>query len=602
MHGDDVDPLASGVIAVAPGDEQLRVERRVGEHRGARRGDRHVGLDDQPVGTAGAQPDLRIEPPDAVTEPHRTRRQRRQQRFGFAVRSSDVGVGAEHVLERHQSERTGQRVRDGEPGPELAGSGDVAVVAAGSHRGHLRERRGLREVRRRAHAPLQGDAPVGRGPVDALLPRPGPARFASQSLDTEEHLDQPVVLEGLDTPGDALVEPAFVALRRGGHGVRTVDVDGNLLGDRRVRSEVTDVRDERRVAEPVTQCSDAVGQHVGTGLPREHRGRRDDPLVGVERAALDVRVEPRVELHRTDRHPRVAEPLDRGDDRSGDVVAGFGPVPVGGAVVGPVRGTACERVGPAAGPDGPGTPEQQRAPCIEALPRTGSGEHRHLGAEPGGDPVEIAVPTDADGAAVEADGLVVEVAERCHQQGSAGAVGEQQRPTRRWTVGEQDEPVELRSGRGWEGELAVLERECPQPVGRSVGVTFRRREHRPADRRHVERTGGQAVDVLRRRDREHDERTVAVGADAAAQRPVGHEHLVGRAEVVGDLADGPAIGRERASARSEPVRAVESDSHGRVVIDVDGQASRCAELHAGSLVVFHVVGRRMQDRRYDRVP
>ena len=116
------------------------------------------------------------------------------------------------------------------------------------------------------------------------------------------------------------------------------------------------------------EVGDAVGQDVGTGLPGHHRRRRHDPLVGVERPQVDVGVEPRVELHAAERDAPLAQVVDRGDDRAGRVVARLGAVPVGGAVVGPVRRPGSEGVGPAARSHGAGPLEQQRGPTRRGTP------------------------------------------------------------------------------------------------------------------------------------------------------------------------------------------------------------------------------------------
>ena len=106
------------------------------------------------------------------------------------------------------------RVGGAEPRPQLTGRGDVSVIARRAHRRDLSERRGLGHVGRSAHAPLQRDAALTSGTIDSLLPRPGPARNLAQSAHAEEDLDQPVVLERLDAPRDALIQPPLVRLRR----------------------------------------------------------------------------------------------------------------------------------------------------------------------------------------------------------------------------------------------------------------------------------------------------------------------------------------------------------------------------------------------------
>ena len=293
------------------------------------------------------------------------------------------------------------------------------MVPAGAHRRDLGERGAAGEVGRGAHAPLERDPAFAGGAVDALLPVPGASRFAAQSADPEEDLDQPVVLEGLDPPGDALVEPPLVGLGGGRRRVRAVEVHRDLRRDGSLGGQVTDVGDQRRVPQPTAQCRDPVGQDVVAGFPGDHGAGRDGPLVGVERPRLDVGVEPRVELHRSERNAPVPQVVDRGDDRRRGVRPRFGPVPVGGAVVGPVGRPAGQLVGPAAWPDGPGPLLQQRSPGLQAGSGAGAGEHAELGAEPARHPVQVPVPTDADRPAVEPDRLLVEILERGEHHGAS---------------------------------------------------------------------------------------------------------------------------------------------------------------------------------------
>ena len=69
---------------------------------------------------------------DPVAESDRTGGEGGQQGLGLAVLAGHLGIGAKHVLERHQVKAASQCVGRAEPGPELAGGRDVAVVAAGS--------------------------------------------------------------------------------------------------------------------------------------------------------------------------------------------------------------------------------------------------------------------------------------------------------------------------------------------------------------------------------------------------------------------------------------------------------------------------------------
>ena len=190
--------------------------------------------------------------PDAVAEADRPGRQGGEQRLGLAVVAGHLGVGAEHVLERHQAEGAGERVGGAEPRPQLAGRGDVAVVAARPHRRDLGERGGLGEVGRRGHAPLQRDAPLAGRPGRCPPARPGPrpGRFA-QAAHPEEHLDQPVVLEASRRPSSgtgraSARRPRASRARRSRR--RRTRAPRPPCGD--VGREVPDVGHERRVAEP----------------------------------------------------------------------------------------------------------------------------------------------------------------------------------------------------------------------------------------------------------------------------------------------------------------------------------------------------------------
>ena len=143
------------------------------------------------------------------------------------------------------------------------------MVAARADRRHVAEPARLREVGRRRHAPLRVEVARAEPGVDAFLPRRGPPRRA-QPAHAEEALDQPVVLEHLDAPGDRLVEQSLVqlAVLR----MRTVAVDPHreLVAVRRLRRQVPAVRDERAPAEAFAQRAHAVGQHVGARLPADH--------------------------------------------------------------------------------------------------------------------------------------------------------------------------------------------------------------------------------------------------------------------------------------------------------------------------------------------
>ena len=119
---------------------------------------------------------------------------------------------------------------------------------------------------------------------------------------------------------------------------------------------------------------------------------------------------------------------------------------------------------------------EERAPGVEALPGTVAGDHGQVGGEAGGHLLEVAVPAAADGAAVEADGLVVEGVERGEEEGPPVAGLEEERPAGRRTVGQQEEAVEGLAHDGGEAELAVLVGEglqvggAPPSAARSAGV------------------------------------------------------------------------------------------------------------------------------------
>ena len=239
-------------------------------------------------------------------------------------------------------------------------------------------------------------------------------------------------------------------------------------------------------------------------------------------------IEPRVELDGAERHVLGPQVLDGGDHRPGGVEARLGLVPVGGAVVGPVRGLGGEGVGPAAGADGAGPLEEDPAPFGDAGPGAVAGDHREVGGEAGGHRGEVAVPPAADGAAVEAHRLVVEGVERGEQQRAAIGCGEHQGPPGRGPVGEQEEAVEVGVGVRREAELAVLEGEGAQAVGRAAVGSVGGREDRPPDRGLVERPGGEVGDVGQRLGAEDDQRAIGVGAHRAADGTVVHDRHRGR--------------------------------------------------------------------------
>ena len=133
------------------------------------------------------------------------------------------------------------------------------------------------------------------------------------------------------------------------------------------------------------------------------------------------------------------------------------------------EGREREGVGPAARADGAGPLEQDPTPRVEAGPGPVAGDDRQVGGEAGGRPLEVAVPAAADGAAVEPDGLVVERVERrrpaasgrrARRAAAASPVGG------RW--GRRKNPSRSAPAFDGQAELAVLEGERPQPVGRAA--------------------------------------------------------------------------------------------------------------------------------------
>src|SRR5205085_6781126 len=143
------------------------------------------------------------------------------------------------------------------------------------------------------------------------------------------------------------------------------------------------------------QRSDAVGEDVGAGVPLHQARRRYHPLRGVEGPQRLVRIPPRVELHRAERHAARPQVTDGGFERAGNVATRFGLVPVRGAVVGPVRGTPVHVVGVTAGPQRGVSVQQLAAPSVERETGRGRAPYREFGREPFGDRVEVAVPAAA---------------------------------------------------------------------------------------------------------------------------------------------------------------------------------------------------------------
>ncbi len=218
--------------------------------------------------------------------------------------------------------------------------------------------------------------------------RPG----VRQAAHTEKALDEPVVLEHFHAPGDGLVEKTLVQL--GVLRMRAVAVGPHrhVAGVRRLRAEMPAVRDEGTPPEPFAQRGNAIGQHVGTGFPPNHAGRRDDPLVGIKRAQHFVRVPPRVELDRTDRHTARLEIIDRRDDRRRGVESRLGAIPVRAAVVGPVGEPGPEHVGISRRCGHAGCLPEQATPAREAVAHSIAGDDRELGRESCLHVVDVAVP------------------------------------------------------------------------------------------------------------------------------------------------------------------------------------------------------------------
>ena len=184
--------------------------------------------------------------------------------------------------------------------------------------------------------------------------------------------------------------------------------------------------DERRVAEAGSagrRCRPGRTSDRSSHATIADGGTTHSSVSNGRRSACGI--EPRVELHGAERHVLGPQVVDRGDDRAGRVVARLGLVPVGGAVVGPVRGPGRRGRRPTGrgARCRPGS-RRIRPHSVEAGPRAVAGDHREVGARSRrATDGEVAVPAAADGAAVEADGLVVEGVER----GDAAACGRRAR-------------------------------------------------------------------------------------------------------------------------------------------------------------------------------
>ncbi len=317
--------------------------------------------------------------------------------------------------------------------------------------------------------------------------------------------------------------------------------------------------DQRRVTEATAEVGDAVGQDVGPGLPGHHRRRGYDPLVGVEGAAVDVGVEPRVELDAAEGHAAVAQVVDRGDDRARRVVARLGAVPVGGAVVGPVRRPGGEGVGPTA----------RAARCRPARAAAGPTASRQVrGPSPARTNSSVAKPAWAASRSPcqpqrtvppfrpmacswkLSSGATSSVrpsgAARSSGQPVGGRWGRRKKPSR-------SAPAWLGSPNSqcWKARARVPS--ATPPVDPLAGG-----EDGPADRRLVEGAGGEARQVGRGLDPEHQHRGVGVGPHRAAHGAVGHDDGLGGTR--GRRPTGPDRGRDP-TPRRWPDRGRTSRAH-----------------------------------------
>ena len=299
--------------------------------------------------------------------------------------------------------------------------------------------------------------------------------------------------------------------------------------------------------------------------------------------SFGVWVEPRVELDGADRDALRSQVVDGGDDRSGDVVSRLRLVPIGRAVVGPVRRTRTDRVGPATRAHGAGGVEQHPAPGVECRPRAVGREHGEVGREAGWHGFQIAVPAATQRSAVQTDGLLVKRVEGSDEKRPAVASGEQQGPAGGGSVREKEPVVERRSGIARKRELAVLEDEGAQVLWCLTLCPLGWREGRPGDRGLVERAGRDVGEVGGRFAAEHEQRAIDVGPDRAAHVTVDDSDRRGGAQVV-DRRDGLAdAGWKRGPTGSEPILPVESDLHRAVGRDVHAQSICCGQEHERSL-------------------
>ncbi len=391
--------------------------------------------------------------------------------------------------------------------------------------------------------------------------RPG----AAQPAHTEEALDQPVVLEHLDAPGDALVEQALVQL--GVLRVRAITVGPHRDVARVIRlgREVPAVHDQRPSAQALAQSGDSVGQHVGTRLPANHARRRDHPLVGVERAQDLVRIPPRVELHCTDGRAACFEVVDSRDDRRRDVESGFGAVPVRAAVVGPVGEPGTQHVGVARGCGDIGALAEDPVPTVETVARSVAGDDRELGDEAFLDLVDVAVPTDAQARVRlflprgNADDLFVKRQHRRDQHRATVRCDEAEREHYRGPEGQEPPTRQCLITEDRQREFRVLVAERAQSCGRATRFALRRQEM-PRDRRRREVARADATARLGRPESQQEHRFVGEYRDLTRD-PVESDtegRLRGRHE------RGGLRSRDHERRRSEPVGLVPPDAEHRI--------------------------------------
>ena len=232
--------------------------------------------------------------------------------------------------------------------------------------------------------------------------------------------------------------------------------------------------------------------------------------------------------------PRLAQVVDGGDDRAGDVVAGLGPVPVGGAVVGPVRraasrgrrasdpGARCRPATAGARPRRRGTAGARRRPAPPARWRSRRATSSRSPCQPQRTVPPLSPTVWSWKASSGATRSVrPSGAPRSSGQPVGGRWGSRKKPSR--------------AASAWLGRpnsqcwKATARRPSGAPRrGRSAG-----REHRPADRRLVEGPGGEA-------GRGRARPRCGTPASAARRRP------------------GPSSGRRRRPRAARPARASRS--------------------------------------------